>query len=391
MNWSDIYEYAKELLYHLLNEDSQAGNPLLPKDEKAMRVVKHLKDTTYLNEALNQRQQFDYRKAFRKYEIRTVGKKIVFGICTGIAASVLIASLLFLYQLGNKQVMQDTSMVVTNSLLNQTIKAKAFLETSDGHQIKLNDSFYRQQENTGVTFISDSTGLRYIAEPKKEKIKGAKDSVRTNTLTVPRGGMYQVVLADQTKVWMNSDSKLIYPIAFEGEQREVVLSGEAYFEVAKDAARPFIVKTDLGEITVYGTQFNVKCYPEEKSIITTLVEGKVGFSNSVISEQKLTPNMQLIFLEEEGVFQMREVDVQYFVGWKDNDLYMKNEPLENIMRILSRWYDLNFVFQDECLRTVPFSGRLDRYDSVETFLHLFEYSSNLCFELQGNTVYIKAK
>ena len=210
-----------------------------------------------------------------------------------------------------------------------------------------------------------------------------KKELEFNQLIIPKGTFYHLVLSDGTKVWLNADSKLKYPIAFSGESREVILSGEAYFDVKKDA-RPFVVSLECGDITVLGTSFGVSAYPGYPNY-TTLVKGSVRFTSLRQEQVVLTPGEQAI-VDISGTLEKRNVDVEEFVGWKDGMFIFKDKPLAEIMKILERWYGVNVIFQDERLKELEYTGSLERYDSINTFLQLLEKLKEIRYEIKKNTI-----
>ena len=201
--------------------------------------------------------------------------------------------------------------------------------------------------------------------------------------------MYLLTLSDSTRVWLNADSRLEYPLAFSGNMREVKLKGEAYFEVVKNAEAPFVVKTDLGDIKVLGTEFNMKCYSDETALVITLVNGKVKFDDEINPSVILKPEEQLIFEKENRQSIVRKVNVNHYTGWKDNRLSFQGETLDMIMKTLSRWYNVEVVFEDSTLKALEFSGNLDRFTGIQEFLSLFELGVNVKFEVKNRTVYIR--
>ena len=173
-----------------------------------------------------------------------------------------------------------------------------------------------------------------------------KASSRMLTLTTPRGKDYKVTLADGTKVWMNAESKLVFPKTFTGKTREVLLHGEAYFEVAKDAKQPFIVKTDYFETKVLGTSFNIRAYSERDANVV-LIEGSVSLlankkNNGII----LSPNQQALLNAGKGQFNVREVDTYPYTQWRDGFFYFDDTPMIEIMQELGRWYNVNIIFEE---------------------------------------------
>ena len=211
-----------------------------------------------------------------------------------------------------------------------------------------------------------------------------------NTIDIPIGGEYQLVLADGTKVWLNADSKLRFPVSFTAERREVYLEGEAYFEVAKDSEHPFIVHISRGAIEVLGTGFNVRDYREEQKTVTTLVQGKVVYRSERQPgrEIMLEPGFQ-IKDEEGGSLQPRKVDVILYTGWKDGKYVFENATLEEIMQVLSRWYDIAVFYKREEVKKLHFTGDLERYKTINDFLEFMEIGGNVRFSIKGKTVLIE--
>ena len=267
----------------------------------------------------------------------------------------------------------------------RSAEMKALLIKTDGEQVMLGKESRQLKEKNGMLIAIDSGGLEYPLQ--KQFVSHTTDY---DELIVPRAGMYCLSLSDGTRAWLNADSRLKYPVVFAENERRIRLSGEGYFKVAKDTQAPFIVETDLGEIRVMGTEFNVKCYPDETIIATTLVNGKVSFINSEVPERILAPGQQLLFERGNQEAEIRQVNVCNYIGWKDNQLIFHKETLEEIMRILARWYDIEVVFENNDLKQLEFSGNLNKYTDIETFFRLFGIGANVRFQLSGRTVYIKS-
>ena len=208
---------------------------------------------------------------------------------------------------------------------------------------------------------------------------------------IPKGGEYQVELSDGTMVWLNSDTELKIPTVFAGDERRVYLSGEAYFAVTKDERKPFIVETDLGNVKVYGTEFNVKRYRDDGQLKATLVEGVIGFSSDRIAELKLKPGYRLSLAEGSETPEIREVKVYNEIAWRDKRFSFENETLEEIARELERWYNVKIVFTDPALKELVFSGTLSRYGKIETMLRLFEEGVEVKFTIESDTIKVIRK
>ena len=174
-----------------------------------------------------------------------------------------------------------------------------------------------------------------------------------------------------------------------GRERRVILSGEAYFKVAHDTERPFVVETDLGNVRVYGTEFNVKRYMGEKEIKTTLVEGSVGFCKKDDKENyiKIKPGFQISY-ENGGNPVVQEVKVDNEIAWKSKQFRFERCPLNEIMNDVMRWYNVDISFSDETLKKLYFTGTLNRYAKIETLLRFFEEGCDIKFEIKGRSIVV---
>lgn len=206
-------------------------------------------------------------------------------------------------------------------------------------------------------------------------------------LRIPRGGEYTLVLADSTVVFLNAESKLQYPARFEGKERKVYLSGEAYFDVKANLEKPFIVTAGGMDVRVYGTEFNVTAY-EGESVRTVLVEGKVGVKTTEGSEEVQLHPGQMAEREGNGIV-VQEVDTYTYTAWKDGKFVFEEENIERIMERLARWYNLNVFYANESVKNQLFNGVLTRFTEVEDILRVIEQTATVEFEIKGNTVIVK--
>ena len=213
-----------------------------------------------------------------------------------------------------------------------------------------------------------------------------------STIVVPRGGEYSLQLADGTKVYLNADSKLKFPTYFNSKERRVILNGEAYFEVAHNSNSPFIVQTRLGNTKVYGTKFDVKCYDDEKVEKVTLVTGKIGYSsNDFKGEAILKPGEQISYCGNVRKPIPYKVDIENVILWKENKLKFRKATLEEIMTILSRWYDFEVKYQNDGLKKLIFTGRLNKYEDINTFLSLFKETTKIEFDVVDKTIFVRQR
>lgn len=231
----------------------------------------------------------------------------------------------------------------------------------------------------GVSVRQNAGELVYSDSVRPERVD-------TNVLRIPRGGEFTLQLADGTRVYLNSATELRYPVAFTGENRQVYLKGEAYFEVAKDAEHPFLVMTDDVRIKVYGTSFNVNTHSGD-GIRTVLVEGKVGIKGCVSDEEYvLRPNEMAFYDRVSHEMKVEEVDPDLYTLWRKGIFVFERESLENIMNTLSLWYDMEIFFQSESVKKLHFSGHMKRYEQIEDILHAITDAMGVVFTINGRTV-----
>lgn len=261
-------------------------------------------------------------------------------------------------------------------------KNQAVLTLANGRKINLEKQIAAvilQDEGLSV-----DTAAGCIAYKPMENQPG---EIRYNQLEVPRRGEYRLVLADGTKVWLNSESELKYPVAFQSNERRVYLRGEAYFEVAKNARCPFIVETEETAVQVLGTSFNVRAYTDEGRVYTTLVEGSVRLSCGR-GKLMLLPDEQGIVCAATGEISKQKVNTLLYTAWKDGRFVFENQTLEDIMRTLVRWYDVNVLYTSERVKEAMFNGNLKRYDDFNRIVEMLEMTGVAHFKINGNTIVI---
>jgi len=327
----------------------------------------------------------------------------------------------------------------TRDLLANDIKPggnKAYLVLSNGKRVSLTDAANGElAKEAGVEITKTADGqVIYTAKdpslPAASLPGGARGSVGANsdgikysnalnTIETPRGGQYQVRLPDGSKVWLNAASKLIYPVSFNGRgQRVVELSGEAYFEIFKNKLQPFVVKSKNQEVTVLGTHFNINSYTDEPGTKTTLLEGSVavrhlegsaatrdlsyrrddakgrddvknlddvrGRDDDRISGVLLKPGEQALLTNNK--LKVSTVDADEAIAWKNGLFAYKNTPLQNVMRQIARWYDVDIIYQNNDLPQKLLSGSVSRYDQVSGILKAIESTGTAKFKIEGRKI-----
>lgn len=254
----------------------------------------------------------------------------------------------------------------------------AILTLADGRKISLNEAADGALvEKTGLS-ITKTAGGQLIY-----KVSGATALSGFNTINTPRGGQYQVVLPDGTKIWLNAATELKFPTSFANKElREVELRGEAYFEVAHLAKQPFIVKTAQQAVKVLGTHFNISSYPDDIDTKTTLLTGSVSVgsgSNLVM----LKPGQQSV--KTTSGFKVKNVDSEVAVAWKNGYFLFNDESLTNIMKEISRWYDVEVVFTGD-IGNQHFDGSVSRFKNISEILRKFELTDNVHFKIEGRRI-----
>ena len=258
---------------------------------------------------------------------------------------------------------------------------EAVLVTSDGTLRELQTAGNHINEKDGSKIMVDSARLNY-QDNRPESVQ----ELIYNKLLVGRGHEYMLILNDGTRVWMNSKSELSYPVAFGENVRRVRLSGEAYFEVTKDSVRPFIVEVDRGfEVKVLGTHFNIKAYDTDDSYETTLVEGKVQVSQGHKTKITLEPSEQMV-IGKDGRHEVRVVNTSYYTAWHEGWFYFNDESLEQVLTMIGRWYDVDFVFVKENLKEITVTGKLKRFENLSVILKMLERTTGTELMLKNRIV-----
>lgn len=279
--------------------------------------------------------------------------------------------------------------VVINNIKTGTYKATLTME--DGSELILENGIDYKTTNAS----SDGKHISYLSDEQiGETLKPLQKQIAYNTLTIPRGGQFQIILEDGTIVWLNSESQLKYPVNFiSGEPRSVELVyGEAYFKVSpsnEHKGSHFKVITSVQEVEVLGTEFNVKAYLDEINIYTTLAEGKVIINYQGLTEA-LVPGQQSILNVNTNVLSTAIVNIDNVTSWRQGVFNFKRMPLKDIMIVLSRWYNMDVVFEDKELESKRFIGALKKDQSIESILSSIQSTGIInTYEIHDKTVIIK--
>jgi ferric-dicitrate binding protein FerR (iron transport regulator) len=334
---------------------------------------------------------------YRKATIQK-GKRTIYKWSISVAATLIICGLWFFYypqKIESYQVIK--SVKKDSSIISKTEVApkddivpggnKAVLTLANGKKINLTDvniGTLAEQSNVQIAKIADGQ-LVYSILSDQQVRNNQKNQY--NTIETPKGGRYQMRLPDGTNVWLNSASRLTFPSSFSSlSKRKVELSGEAYFEVAKDSSRPFVVKTILQEVEVLGTHFNISSYEDESSVKTTLIEGSVKIVAKNGSDKILKPGQQSV-LTEDNITVENINEGQQALAWKNDQFIFESHDIQYVMRIISRWYNVEV----EYVGAIPenkFGGAISKFENISEVLKSLESTGRVKFKIEGRRILV---
>ncbi|MCJ0741244.1 FecR family protein [Pedobacter montanisoli] len=267
---------------------------------------------------------------------------------------------------------------------------KAVLVLADGRKVSLNDinnGDVLKEAGLSITKTSDGQLVYTVSDIATGKVNNSNLNNALNTIETPKGGVWEVKLPDGSSVWLNAASSLTYPLSFsKGQKRIVELKGEAYFEVKEDKLHPFVVKTIKQEVEVLGTHFNINAYADEATVKTTLLEGSVKVASYQAEHEPeiLKPGEQSI-LTAKG-FDIKQVDVDEAIDWKNGYFMFNNEKQESIMRKIARWYNVQVEYANPSAKEVTYYGSISRFENVSKVLRKFEQTGEVRFEINNNKI-----
>ena len=381
MKKKNIYDDAslikKSLIKDLSDKEQKELDQLLD-DQSLQDVYKELSDRGYLKKQFMEYEKYSSQKAYREFKERRghSGRiRIVRWVAVVAAVWVLALGVTLWMTFGKKE---NVAPLPVASKIIPAGEKKATLTLADGTEVHVEEITAQILQEKGMNIEYRNGEIVYHKSEEKTT------EVVYNKLEVPRGGECMIKLDDGTKVWVNAETKLKYPVAFVGDRREVVLEGEAFFDVAKNE-KPFIVKTSFGDVRVLGTAFGISAYASEPESYTTLVRGKVSVEREGIKPVVILPGEQVV-TSKDGKMMKQKVDVEEFVGWKDGIYVFKEKSLGEIMKTLERWYNISVDFQEKSLVDLPFTGNLKRYDDINVFFDALTRTGDMKYRVEGNQV-----
>lgn len=355
----------KSMMKELTPEEEEILEKLLLEKPEYQKIYSRLQNRKKLKYAYQVYQKVDTKSAWRRNAklLHKNNKRHIMMRIAGIAASVMIVFVVSLFWKSGEKSEENVQMA----------------------QVELPVAI--PKGNIQVVVASDRYTIQDTVELKERENSTLLEEVKELQVIVGRGNTFNFRLPDGSEIYMNAESKISYPGKFEGDTREIYVSGEVYLNVAKDAARPFIVH--YGEnnlIKVLGTSFNVKAYPEQAESFVTLVSGSVQFHSNKDS-LRIKPAQQLVFDKETGNALIQEVDPMFYTAWINNRFSFKYETLENISQELSRWYGVKFRFENHAQK--KFTGGFSKYEHIEKILKLLAETTQINFTVQDSCIIVK--
>jgi transmembrane sensor len=367
----------------------------LSAEEEAMLEGWYLKLTAEQGVSISEKRLAKKKQAiWKNLQVNNGTAKIVkLRVLAQIAAAaivILAVGILYFYQ-------KDTTKQTVSHIAKNDIRPggnKAYLTLANGKTIVLNTTANGQIANQAGTSVTKTASgqLVYTITGKST----TNNPAELNTITTPHGGQWQVLLPDGTKVWLNAASSLTYPVSFVAlKNRRVELTGEAYFEVAKDKTHPFIVHTIKQDVEVLGTHFNINAYADEQYTKTTLLEGSVHVAATTASTnnganslawQALKPGQQSLL--SNGDIKITIANTEAAIAWKNAMFYFEDDNLESIMKRVARWYDVNIIYHNNQVKQELFSGRVSRAQNVSEVLKMLTLTGAAQFKIEGRNIIV---
>ncbi|WP_147679002.1 FecR family protein [Algibacter pacificus] len=378
---------VNKLIVKLINNSiTESESNELVKWLEDINNLKYFNEFIEINHLINSKKKFDHRFSLKEFMVKTQKKEPRLRVKLFYAAAsiaILISISLVVYIKNVPKNNKIDPVIVNNDIKIGT--DKAVLTLGDGSTVVLD----KDKHFTSNNLESNGEDLIYKSPPKKAT------KITYNYLTIPRGGQYHVTLSDGTQVWLNSESQLKYPVHFSKNETRIVelIYGEAYFKVSPSTNHnnaKFKVISNTQDIEVLGTEFNIKAYLDEDKTYTTLVEGSIAL-HSFNTKTILKPNEQAVLdKKSNSLIISSRVDTYSEIAWKRGLFSFKDKTLKDIMKVLSRWYDINIIFEDKTLETVKFKGVISKKQNLTDILLLIKNTNYInSYEIKQNTLILK--
>ncbi|HET8829156.1 MAG TPA: FecR family protein [Pelobium sp.] len=297
-------------------------------------------------------------------------------------AATLLAFLSFGAYFLNSKKDSATQQPIAKTIKIEPGSNKATLTLANGSTIDLNERSNGELVDNNILKISKRNNGEIFYEMKES----GQENTGYNMVSTPKGGKFQIVLSDGTRVWLNAASSLKYPVKFAANERKVELTGEAYFEVAHNKSSPFKVLSDAQVVNVLGTHFNINGYQDDQTTKTTLFEGSVSVQSQLSNKSKvLTPGKQAVL--SENTLKIQNADLKEAIAWKEGFFKFNDLELHMIMNQIARWYDVDVVYQDN-VKNKKFVGYISRAKNINEILNLLQATKSVKFKIEGRKVIV---
>ncbi|VTR39610.1 FecR family protein [Sphingobacterium thalpophilum] len=375
--------YIARLIYKLLRgqdtaEERASIEHWRKSDDRNDKLIEDLRDAKNIEEDLNFFAGLDEDQAWQKIRQESAEGKKKWTVVRAVAMLLLVLGAALIYNLQKEKI--DSGGVQVTSIKRDISPAQqgALLVLADGSVMPLADS--------NKTIDPKIVALGSKQNTRDDDMPAETVRLQFNTLVVPKGNFYKLTLEDGTLVWVNASSQLKFPVKFKHDERRVILEGEAYFEVAHDAQRPFFVESRGSEVKVLGTHFNINAYSH--NVRTTLSSGKVQVSHSgniIVLEPGEYANIV------SGQLSKGKADLEHDLSWHNNQFYFKKETIAEIASTLSKWYDIQVRFKKGVSLNKVYTGNFKRDVKLSEVLEMLTYVCDLKFELRGNELIVENK
>lgn len=382
MNSKTIYQIIYSILAdEATGEEHRAFSEWLKADEANRVEFDKLKRLYQVTSYRTEEKTFDTELAWQQVRRQTLDKKKTFKLPTWTRYAAMIAIVVSVGLLFLPKNTQTTPFGEAN--MEKFDQPTLLLD--NGEKIALNEESFAMNENDVV--IKNDARNQLVYESSKES--KSINTTEKNHLVIPKGKTYQLLLSDGTQIWLNSETELIYPTQFSGKKREVTLVGEAFFKVANNKGKPFIVNANGMAVTVLGTSFNVSCYTADNTLSTTLIEGSVSVTTNNGKPHTITPSEQFTYNKRNTQSAVRTVNAELYTSWMNGKYIFKDATLDEIITKLQRWYNFSVTYADESLKNNRYSVIVEKDTNLDQLLEIISYTSNVKLERINNSINIK--
>ena len=379
----NTFDIARIIHNYLIGEISEDEQHILKEwvkqSDRHRDMLRGFRGVEYWDEKKLKHQVFDFEKGYLKFEKRKQQRvrRLKWMHVAAVAAvfcGIVCGSFWWLLKFKQQEEMKVAQMEIPIT----PGERRAVLVLDNGQRVELSHgSILNVKEKSTIVSIKDD-----------HIVYSTDDSLKTeafHSVYTPRGGEYSLELSDGTVIWLNSESELSYPVQFKGDCREVEIRGEAYFAVAKNKNRPFIVNANGIKVRVLGTSFNVRVYENEERQVT-LLDGSVEVASGN-QRKKINPGQQVAL--NHGRLEVRQVAVHADVGWKKGLFVFDDHLMADVLHELERWYDVQIVVEDEDIKQLKFTSDFPRYENIDKVLNILELAACIKFEVVGRTITVQ--